>query len=63
MFNRLTAYSNSLRLFSEDIEPDSGALLGNYPQAYTHVGLIHAAMTISDLLEARDGKVRAWMMP
>jgi hypothetical protein len=24
------------------------------------VGLIHAAMTISELLEARDGRVRAW---
>ncbi len=60
LFHRLERHSNSLRLFSEDIEPSTGAMLGNFPQAYTHVGLIHAAMTISELLEARDGKVRAW---
>jgi GH15 family glucan-1,4-alpha-glucosidase len=60
VFERLLTHANPLRLFSEDIDPKSGALLGNFPQAYTHVGLIHAAVTISDLLEARDGRVRAW---
>ena len=60
VFNRVLAYANPLGLFSEDIEPDTGRLLGNFPQSYTHVGLIHAAMTISELLEARDGRVRAW---
>lgn len=30
------------------------------PRRYTHVGLINAAMTIGDLLEARDGRVGAW---
>ena len=60
VFNRVAAYANPVGLFSEDIDPDTGALLGNFPQAYTHVGLIHAAMTIGELLEARDGRVRAW---
>jgi GH15 family glucan-1,4-alpha-glucosidase len=61
VFDRVLKYANPLGLFSEDIDPATGALLGNFPQAYTHVGLIHAAMTIGDLMAARDGKVRAWV--
>lgn len=60
VFQRIVAHANPVGLFSEDVDPATGALLGNFPQAYTHVGLIHAAMTIGQLLEARDGAVRAW---
>jgi GH15 family glucan-1,4-alpha-glucosidase len=60
LFERLLTAANPVGLFSEDVDPESGALLGNFPQAYTHVGLIHAAMTIGELLDARDGRVRAW---
>ena len=60
IFNHVLKFANPLGLFSEDVDPDTGRLLGNFPQSYTHVGLIHAAMTISELLEARDGRVRAW---
>jgi GH15 family glucan-1,4-alpha-glucosidase len=60
LLERLVARSNPVGLFSEDVDPLTGALLGNFPQAYTHVGLIHAATTIGELLDARDGRVRAW---
>ena len=60
LFRRLEKYANPLGLFSEDIEPETGALLGNFPQAYTHVGLIHAAITIGELLDARNGSFKAW---
>lgn len=60
LFNRLLGFANPLGLFSEDIDPGTGRLLGNFPQAYTHVGLVHAAITIGALLDARDGKFRAW---
>jgi len=60
LFNRLLTYANPLGLFSEDIDPKTGQLVGNFPQAYTHVGLIHAAITIGELREARDARFRAW---
>jgi GH15 family glucan-1,4-alpha-glucosidase len=34
--------------------------LGNFPQAYTHVGLINTAVTLSELIEVRDARFRAW---
>ncbi len=45
-FEQLLAYASPLGLLSEEIDPDTGALLGNYPQAYTHIGLINAAVTL-----------------
>lgn len=60
LFYRLQSDANCVGLFSEDIEPVTGRVLGNFPQAYTHVGLINTAVTISELIEARDGGFRAW---
>jgi alpha,alpha-trehalase len=60
LFDRLLSYANPVGLFSEDIEPRSGRLLGNFPQAYTHVGLINTAVTLGELIEARDARFRAW---
>jgi GH15 family glucan-1,4-alpha-glucosidase len=61
IFERTASFANPVGLFSEDVDPKTRALLGNFPQAYTHVGLIHAATTIGELLDARDGRVRAWV--
>jgi len=42
-FDSATAHANDLGLLSEEADPGSGELLGNYPQAFSHVGLINAA--------------------
>lgn len=50
-FERLLAYSNHLMLFSEDIDEADGSQWGNFPQAYSHVGLMNAAYRISMKLD------------
>ena len=50
-FEQLLAYANDVGLFAEEIDPDSGAALGNFPQAFTHIGLINAALTLGEYQE------------
>jgi len=45
-FERLVGYGNDLNLFAEEIDPATGANLGNFPQAFTHVGLVNAALSL-----------------
>lgn len=47
VFERMLARGNHLGLFSEGINPKSGALTGNFPQAYTHVAIINSGMLLS----------------
>jgi GH15 family glucan-1,4-alpha-glucosidase len=43
----IIGYANHVGLFSEDVDPTTGEQLGNFPQTYSHVGLINAAFAIS----------------
>ncbi|HEY0666624.1 MAG TPA: glycoside hydrolase family 15 protein [Sphingobacteriaceae bacterium] len=50
-FENLIQYANHLSLFSEDIDDETGSQWGNFPQAYSHVGLMNAAYRIAMKLD------------
>ncbi|HEX8561054.1 MAG TPA: glycoside hydrolase family 15 protein [Pyrinomonadaceae bacterium] len=47
LFERVAGYASDTGLFAEEIDPGSGELLGNYPQAFTHLALIRSALHIA----------------
>jgi GH15 family glucan-1,4-alpha-glucosidase len=46
LFDQLAGYANDLGLLAEEIDTESGEQLGNFPQAFSHIGLITAAYEI-----------------
>jgi GH15 family glucan-1,4-alpha-glucosidase len=50
-FESLLAFGNHLNLFSEDVDERDGSQWGNFPQAYSHVGLMNAAYRIAIKLD------------
>lgn len=57
MFEKLLSYSNHVGLFSEDIDFKTKRLLGNFPQAYSHLALIETAINISKGIKSKDEEV------
>ena len=48
LFDTLLGYGNHLGLFSEDIHFDTKDLLGNFPQAYSHLALVNTAILFAE---------------
>lgn len=55
-FEKLLSYSNHLGLFSEDLDFKTKRLLGNFPQAYSHLALIETAINLSKI--TKDEQVK-----
>ena len=47
LYERLLALRNDVGLISEEYDPERGRLVGNFPQAFTHIGIVETAFTLS----------------
>jgi len=55
IFEKMLGYANHLGLYAEEIGP-CGEALGNFPQAFTHVGVITSALNLNQALEVGTGR-------
>jgi GH15 family glucan-1,4-alpha-glucosidase len=53
VFERAAGYATDLGLLAEEVDPATGELLGNMPQAFSHIGLVNAAWAIDQAERAR----------
>jgi GH15 family glucan-1,4-alpha-glucosidase len=52
-FEHTLSFANDVGLFAEEIDPDHGTQLGNFPQAFTHVGVILSALALENPARCR----------
>jgi GH15 family glucan-1,4-alpha-glucosidase len=57
LFEKLLGRCNDVGLYSEEIDVESGALLGNFPQALTHIGLLNAALCLTNQRRRTGGEL------
>jgi GH15 family glucan-1,4-alpha-glucosidase len=57
LFETVRAYANDLGLFSEEINSESGEMLGNFPQAFSHLAFIEAAVELSRAMDPAPKRV------
>jgi GH15 family glucan-1,4-alpha-glucosidase len=56
LFTRLLSRCNDVGLLAEEFDPLTGRMLGNFPQAYSHVGLINCALSLSRQKGPAEGR-------
>jgi len=52
LFDRLLALRNDVGLLAEEYDPELGRLVGNFPQAFSHIGLVNTALLLDEALVA-----------
>ena len=52
-FEEILSCANHLSLFAEMIDPRTRELMGNFPQAYSHIGLIHTVLNLNRVLSEK----------
>jgi len=60
IYERLLARASPLGLFAEELDPVTGEHLGNFPQAFSHLGVIHAAINLAYLAGLGEVDQRCW---
>jgi GH15 family glucan-1,4-alpha-glucosidase len=56
VFARAAGYANDVGLLAEEVDATTGELLGNFPQAFSHIGLVNAAWAISEAERVSGGR-------
>jgi GH15 family glucan-1,4-alpha-glucosidase len=56
MFERLLTLRSEVGLLSEEYDPELGRLVGNYPQAFSHIGLVNTALLLDEALAQSEAK-------
>jgi GH15 family glucan-1,4-alpha-glucosidase len=59
LFERLLGYRNDVGLLAEQIHPTTGEQVGNFPQAFSHMGLINSALQIAKADQSHTGLTQA----
>ena len=54
LFERLLALRNDVGLLSEQFDPHNGRMLGNFPQAFSHVALVNTALNLTRVAGPAD---------
>ncbi len=63
LFDRLLSRCNDVGLLAEEFDPLTGRMLGNFPQAYSHVGLINCALNLSRRMGPAEERAEQQAVP